>query len=414
MTNFWTTIAHTAGRRIKSKAFIFATISMSLLVLVLVNINNIIDVFSNESSQEKDTIAVVDLTEENIGEFLESQTESRFEYILHLDGDVDSAIEEAVNNQYNYVLTVRGNLEEIEAEFYGSGNDFMIAQEVHQDVQRVKESLATNELGLSEQELALIYTPIVFDEFPLQEGGEVQTMESHMQSYWMVYALVFAIYIIVLTFGSMIATEVATEKSSRVMELLVSSINPVTQMLGKIVGIGIAGMVNLLVIAGAALIGTYISGEDTFRFLIDVIDISLIFYALTLILLGYFVYGGMAAMLGALVSRAEEVNQALQPVVFLAMIALFISIFGLNTPDATFIQVLSYVPFFTPQLLFLRIGMGTIPTWEVILIFLILLISAILITILAARVYKGGVLMYGKFSFKEGMKQAFTLGKKES
>src|SRR5699024_10084942 len=144
------------------------------------------------------------------------------------------------------------------------------------------------------------------------------------------------------------------------------------------------------------------------------LDISLLWYALLFIVLGYFVYGGVAAMLGALVSRAEEVNQALQPLIFLAMIAFFIAIFGLNTPDSMMIQVLSYIPFFTPQLLFLRIGMGTVPMWEMVVIIGILVLSAIAINILAARVYKGGVLMYGKFSLKDGIKRALTLAKKES
>jgi ABC-2 type transport system permease protein len=212
----------------------------------------------------------------------------------------------------------------------------------------------------------------------------------------------------------MIATEVATEKSSRVMELIVSSVNPVTQMFGKIIGIGISGLLNILLIVVAALVGYTISGADyldtMFR---DVVDLSLLGYAILLIVLGYLLYGGVAAMLGALVSRAEEVNQALQPLIFLAMIAFFVAMFGLNVPDTMFIKVLSYIPFFTPQLLFLRMGMSTVPLWEIAVIISILMISVILINVLAARIYKGGVIMYGKFSFKDGMKQALRLGKKE-
>ncbi|MBU9720917.1 MULTISPECIES: ABC transporter permease [Bacillaceae] len=417
MNNFWTTVAHTAGRRLKSKAFIFSTLSMAILVFALTNINNIIDAFSSDDAdRDLPRVAVIDETEYGglFTDMLSSYEDGRFQYVETTE-NLDSALDAARDDEHDYVLHLSGNNENIVAEFYSNGNDFMIAQDVNHDVQRIKEAVMTNELGLNEQELALIYYPVLFNELPLHEGGEVQTVETHMQAYWMVYFLVFAIYMIVLTFGTMIATEVATEKSSRVMELIVSSVNPVTQMLGKIIGIGIAGLVNLGAIVVAGIIGVSVSGDDFFDMIFtEVLDPTLVFYALLLIILGYFVYGGVAAMLGALVSRAEEVNQALQPLIFLAIIALFISIFGLNTPDVAFIQVLSYVPFFTPQLLFLRIGMGTVPTWEIILILAILTISCIIIMFIAARIYKGGVLMYGKFSFKDSLKQAFTLSKKEN
>ncbi|WP_280770854.1 ABC transporter permease [Salipaludibacillus daqingensis] len=417
MNNFWTTFTHTASRRIKSKSFIFATGIMVVLIIGLLNLNSILENFTSDDDELVSSIAVVDNTDSDgeYAEMLASMEEGAFEYIHFTYGDVNDALEEAYDNNYDYVLAISGESANMEAEFFGEGTDFTVAQEVNQDVQRVKETLVTTELDLNDEELAMIFNPVTFIENSLSQNGEMQTEESHMQAYWMVYGLVFAIYLIVITFGSMIATEVATEKSSRVMELIVSSINPVTQMLGKILGIGLAGMVNLAALALAVFIGSTMSGDDFITTIFtEVIDYSLIIYALVFIILGYFVYGGIAAMLGALVSRAEEVNQAIQPLIFLAMIAFFISMFGLNAPETTFIQVLSYVPFFTPQLLFLRIGMGTVPVWEVTLIIGILIISAILINILAARIYKGGVLMYGKFSFKTGIQQALKLSKKEN
>ncbi len=284
---------------------------------------------------------------------------------------------------------------------------------IEQDIQQVKDQLAAESAGLPEEDLEALTAPISVERVPVE--GETQQAEAGSGEYWMVYILVFAIYLIVLTFGSMIATEVATEKSSRVMELIVSSINPVTQMFGKLAGIGAAGVINLSILGGAALAGAWLTGEEAVQFFFDdILNLSLIGFALLFILLGYFLYGGIAAMLGALVSRAEEVNQAIQPLIFLAMIAFFLSIIALNIPDATVFRVLSYVPFFAPQLLFLRIGMGTVPGWEAALIILILVVSAVLINIAAARIYKGGVLMYGKFSFKEGIRQALTLSRKES
>jgi ABC-2 type transport system permease protein len=416
MSNFWIIVGHTTEKRLRSKTFLWSTIIISVIVIALMNIGTIIDTFSgDDDTVEKSTVAVVTSEgNEELGEMLFSFEDGEFNYVDYTDGDIESAKEAAENDEFDYVLGLSGDILNLEAEFFGAGMDFMVGQHVRMEVQRMKETVVTNELGLNQEELEKIYYPITFNELPLSENGEVKTEESHMQSYWMVYGLVFAIYMIIILFGSMIATEVATEKSSRVMELIVSSVNPVTQMFGKIIGIGISGLVNILLIVVAAFVGYTISGADyldtIFR---DVVDLSLLGYAILLIVLGYLLYGGVAAMLGALVSRAEEVNQALQPLIFLAMIAFFVSMFGLNVPDTMFIKVLSYIPFFTPQLLFLRMGMTTVPLWEIIVIISILMISVILINILAARIYKGGVIMYGKFSFKDGMKQALRLGKKE-
>lgn len=418
MNNFWTTVNHTIGRRLKSKTFIWSTAIVMVLIIGFINLNSILTGFSDSDEDLAETVAVIDETEGDVSfsELLESTSETSLEYEQYTEGSVEDAVAAAEDGQFDYVLALSGTTTDLQAEFLSEGNDFMISGEVNQDVQRAKESAATNELDLNEEELALIYSPISFSEQSFTEGSEVQTQETHMQAYWMVYALVFAIYMIVITLGTMIATEVATEKSSRVMELIVSSVNPITQMLGKITGIGIVGMISLIGLVTAGYIGFSISGEENFINMIfsEGIDASLLVYVVVFIILGYFVYGGIAAMLGALVSRAEEVNQAIQPLIIVAMLAFFISIFGLNAPDSTVIHVLSYVPFFTPQLLFLRIGMSSVPLWEIALIIGILVISAILINVLAARIYKGGVLMYGKFSLKDGMKQAFNMSKKES
>ncbi len=419
MNNFWITVAHTAGKRLKSKAFLWSTIIMSVIAIGLMNVENIADTFTGSDKDDEktqSTIAVVsEIENEEIAKLLSSQDEGEFDYVSFTEGDIEMAIKAAETDEYDFVLGLSGDALNLEVEFFGAGTDFMLAQQVRTEVQRMKETAVTNDLGLNAEELAMIYSPINFHELPLSENGTVQTEESHMQSYWMVYGIVFAIYMIIIMFGSMIATEVATEKSSRVMELIVSSVNPVTQMFGKITGIGLSGIVNIGAILVAAYVGYIISGATYLDTMLrDVIDLSLIGYAVLLVVLGYLLYGGVAAMLGALVSRAEEVNQALQPLIFLAMIAFFISMFGLNVPDATFITVLSYIPFFTPQLLFLRMGMTPVATWEIVVILAILVISVILINLLAARIYKGGVLMYGKFSFKGGIKQALRLGKKEN
>src|SRR5699024_7301213 len=117
---------------------------------------------------------------------------------------------------------------------------------------------------------------------------------------------------------------------------------------------------------------------------------------------GYLLYATLAAMLGSLVSRIEDVQQFMTPMIFLIAIAFFIAVFGLNMPQSTFVTVSSYIPFFSPMLMFLRVGMLDIPVWEVALSIALLIGTIVILALVGARVYKGGVLMYGKSSsFKD-------------
>src|SRR5690625_5133199 len=118
-------------------------------------------------------------------------------------------------------------------------------------------------------------------------------------------------------------------------------------------------------------------------------------------------------MLGSLVSRVEDVQQLIMPMVFLVIIAFFIAMFGLSVPDSKFVTISSYIPFFTPMVMFLRVGMLNIPAWEIVLAIGLLVVSIILLGILGARVYKGGVLMYSRSSLFKDFRKAMALSKKE-
>ncbi len=143
------------------------------------------------------------------------------------------------------------------------------------------------------------------------------------------------------------------------------------------------------------------------------VPLSTIIYAVVFFILGYFLYATLAALLGSLVSRIEDVQQMITPMTFLVVAGFMIAMFGLNQPDITFITITSYIPFFTPMLMFMRVGMLTLPAWEPILGIVILVISIIILAIFGAKVYQGGVLMYGKSNSFKDITKALQLTKKE-
>ena len=219
-------------------------------------------------------------------------------------------------------------------------------------------------------------------------------------------------------YANMIATEVATEKTSRVMEVLISSVSPVQQMFGKILGIALLSITQMILFFGVGYLAVKGSLSDMNEGFFSVMGfgdtrISTIIYAMIFTLLGYLLYATLAACLGSIVSRVEDVQQAVTPMMLLIVAAFMLAMFGLGDPSATYITVTSFFPFFTPMLMFLRVGMLDVPFWEVSLSIIILVASIVVLAVFGARVYKGGVLMYGSSKSLKNIKRALQLTRKE-
>ena len=290
--------------------------------------------------------------------------------------------------------------------------------QLEQALQQVKEEIVTSSLNLQPEEVASIYAPIQFERVAIAETAKTE-MELN-QARIFVYILLFIIYFSVLMFGNMIATEIAIEKSSRVMEILISSSSPVQQMFGKIFGIALLGLTQyvLIFLVGVLSLRQRLSTDSFDQELGELIvgqglPLHLIGYAFLFFILGYFLYATISAMLGSLVSRIEDVNQMVAPMIFLIVAAFLIAMFGLSNPEAKIVTVTSFIPFFAPMIMFLRVGMLSLPLWEVLLGVAILIATIVLFAWIGARVYRGGVLMYGKSSSLKDFKRALQLSKRE-
>jgi ABC-2 type transport system permease protein len=217
-------------------------------------------------------------------------------------------------------------------------------------------------------------------------------------------------------YSSMIAVEVATEKSSRVMEILISSVSPIKQMFAKILGIALLSLTQLSVLLAVGYFFVKRNLESMeggfFEFFgFGDIPAATIIYAVVFFILGYLLYATLAAFLGSLVSRIEDVQQMIMPMTMLVVAGFMIAIIGLSQPEKAFVTISSYIPFFTPMLMFMRVGMLTLPVWEPIAGIGILVVSILILSIFGARVYKGGVLMYGKSNSFKDIKKALQLSK---
>lgn len=416
MNKFWTVLGHTYMTRFKSKAFIITTFIVLLFIVVLANLPSIIDTFTGED--EVDQVAVIDES----GELLEAlsgsvaELDESIEFIA-FDGTEEAGKEAVREEEFSGLLVLYVDEQKLPAATYyeNSAVSSWLEMMVQQQLQQIKIETAMKQAGVDEATFAAIQEDVLFEKVALDEAAK--TDEELDQTRGIVYIMLFVLYMAVVIYGQMIATDVATEKSSRVMEILISSASPVTHMFAKIIGIALLGLTQIVLffIVGYNLILTKsqeFTGDFFEVFGFDTISLNIYFYAILFFVLGYLLYATIAAMLGSLVSRVEDVQYLLMPMIFLVMIAFFIAIFGLGMPEAKFITITSFIPFFSPMIMFLRVGMLDVPIWEIATSIGLLIGTIVIFAILGARIYKGGVLMYGGSRSLKDFKKAFMLSKK--
>jgi ABC-2 type transport system permease protein len=244
-------------------------------------------------------------------------------------------------------------------------------------------------------------TPVQIGTQELGVGNGAEAEKSHPTiNYVIVYVLLILFFMSIMMTGNMIAAEVTSEKSSRIMEILITSASPLAQMFGKVIGIFMVGLVQIAIIAAATAVNLTLPHNSTiltdFGLSFDQFNFSLLAYGLILYILGYFLFALMYAAVGSIVSRTEDLGQAVMPIMMLGFAAFYIPLFSIGNADTLLVKVASFVPFTSSLTMLLRIGVGNVDLWEIIVSLVLLLATTFLFGWLAAKIYRTGVLMYGK------------------
>ena len=236
----------------------------------------------------------------------------------------------------------------------------------------------------------------------IQITGEVENLgKDQMQNFFYTYIMIFALYMVILLYGQMVATNVATEKSSRAMEVLITSAKPTSMMFGKVIASCIAGFVQIVAVFGSAFLFYNINksywGDNMIIDSIFNIPLELLVYMLVFFVLGFLIYAFMYGAVGSTVSKLEDINTSVMPITFLFIIAFVVVMTSMSSGnvDNTLMTVCSYIPFTSPMAMFTRICMSTVPAYEIIISIAILIGSTVGIGFIAAKIYRVGVLLYG-------------------
>ena len=221
------------------------------------------------------------------------------------------------------------------------------------------------------------------------------------QNYWYTYIMIMALYMVIMLYGQMVASHVATEKSSRAMELLITSASPVSMMFGKVLASCLAGFVQLAVIFGSALLFYQLNqdswgGNNVMTSLFDMPP-SLLVYMLVFFVLGFLLYAFLYGAIGSTATKLEDINTSVMPLTLLFIVAFCVVMFGLasGTVDNLAMLVCSFIPFTSPIAMFTRIAMSSVPPYQIALSIGLLAVSVVGIGVLSAKIYRVGVLLYG-------------------
>lgn len=266
----------------------------------------------------------------------------------------------------------------------------VIASTILQEVYRVSAMILN---GLTPEQASEIMSVAI--------ESETETLgKDQQQNFLYTYIMIMALYMVILLYGQMVATNVATEKSSRAMEVLVTSANPTSMMFGKVLASCIAGLTQLSLVFGTAIL-LYNFNKDSFTnpMISSIFDIpiELFIYMIVFFILGFLIYAFMYGAIGSTASKLEDINTSVMPITFLFVIAFMVVVFSMSNGeiDNTAMLICSYIPFTSPMAMFTRICMSTVSLYEIAASIAILLGSTVCIGLLSAKIYRVGVLLYG-------------------
>ena len=382
----------------RNKVFVGITIFLVVAIAVVMFIPNIIAAF--ESDDEGDVTPtdlptmLVYAEDENLSAIVKEYFGNAFvDYNVRVaEGSVDDLKNDIIsgNAECAFVMNSASSYTYYVNNLSMYDSNTAIADTVLQEVYRYQQMVDNN-----------IPPELASEILSVQIESNTETLgKDQMQNFLYTYIMIFALYMVILLYGQMVATNVATEKSSRAMEVLVTSAKPTSMMFGKVLASCIAGFSQLVLVFGTAILLYNVNKEALSNPLIASIfdiPIELFIYLIVFFVLGFLIYAFMFGAIGSTASKLEDINTSVMPITFLFIIAFMVVMFSMSSGsvDNTAMLVCSYIPFTSPMAMFTRICMSTVAWYEIAISIAILIGSTIGIGVLSAKIYRVGVLLYG-------------------
>lgn len=402
MKDILTVMKFTINDMVKRKSFIISTIIILVLIVLGFNVPNIIKSFKGEDTAQ-DKILIVDnedIFEGNLNMLEQADLGYEIEVGKATFEEIKAKIE---NSEIDSSIVIEKQDNNIKIRYIVESATMMdgVPETIVNTINNVYSNMQISKLGLTSEQLASI-TPDF--EFVLEQTEEEKVQGNVLAMMLMSLVLFYAIYFC----AYQVSSSITTEKTSKIMETLVTSTSPTTIILGKTIGIGVVGLLQMVVIVGTALLSAKAFLEpELIEAVLDLSNITPYLGIVTIIyfILGYFTYALLYALTGSTVSKPEDIQSANTPVAILAVVGFYLSYFTMMNPTSELNLFAALFPISSPFCMPFRIMMGLAKPTEVLISISILIVTILIIARVAIKIYSNAILNYGtKMSFKDIVK----------
>ena len=399
MKQFFTIFKHELSQYFKNKIFVITTLILILAVsgfLFAPRIGEIINKSKNaESSEEKKSEVLVKSDNANLEKLLPAIAASFPQNNVKITNDSVDEIKNQIKEQsveFAFVLssdlksyTYLANVSALQDPNLNTMDNLLKTLYSHAYLKKH---------GLNDTQIAEVQNPNITHTIEsISEDGT--------KNFWYAYVMVFVLYMVIMMFGQKVAMSVVTEKTSRAMEVLITSASPVALMFGKILASSVAGIFQITAIFGSAFISyninkSYFETNAVINTLFN-FPASLVGYLIIFFLLGFLIYSFLFGAMASTVSKIEDLSSVVMLIQIIFVAGFVVSTNAMTSGDVNseLMIGLSLFPLTSPMAMFTRIAMSEVPGLEILLSVAFLILATILIGYIAAKIYRVGVLMYG-------------------
>ena len=398
MQQFFTVFKYEFKKIVLSKGYLISTGIMAIILAGVFFLPQLISDLKLFNSDNNTPVALIKTDYIKSETLVQTIHAALPDYEVKLtDKSTEEAKQEVIDDKAKFFVEANHNLTEV-TEYSKIGFSDASVREVQSIDTIIKNRRQTDllaEQNLAPSAIAKVLNPDVkINLETVNKNGAASVIYT--------FVLIYALYMAITFYGSHVMNSVVTEKTSRAMEVLATSVKPNALLFGKIISTSLAGLIQIAAIIIEAFICVKISSVNNPDFpvnqIISNIPTQILVYMLIFFLLGFLIYSFLYGAFASTVSKIDELSSAVMPVQIIIVFTFIVTMSAINSgnADTPFNVFLSYFPFTAPMMMFTRAIISNVSTLEIILSILVLIVSTYFIGWLSARIYRVGILMYGE------------------
>lgn len=416
MSKFWVIALDVFKKNVKSISFLI----MILIPFIALGIIYVVGIFT-DGMNSADKIAVY-ANEPAIAQTIAAQKNEDYQFEV-VDSE-EAGKKQLADEKVDAFLIVTSEADSIKGELLSESS---MGQTTELTVQQLLSGLQASgraaALGLNQEQVASLSEPANFSKQKVSftEDGKMELGEDHSSIQYIVsYVGTIILFMFILTYAQIIAQEIASEKGTRIMEVILSSTRAQVHFYAKLTGVIMVALAQLLAYAGIFAISYYWIKDISMvkdvlaNFSIDGLFGPFLIYSVIFVLLGILIYSVLSALCGSLVNKAEDTAKAIIPVTYLSLAGYMLGlILGGTDPNNIILRVTSYIPFLSSFIMPVRLANDTVGIGGAAVSVAILAVCTLALMLISARMYKSNVLIYNDNGILASLKQSFVLMKNE-